>query len=121
MTAIYEAFCPRVLVYSTDEVNAWLQDTIHLPDVATLLKPWQTAGVERVSVRTSTFESLNLPTFPLRIDAAASALDERADWEGGWLDSLSSEMQEHTEQWLVDTPIDSRQFSSGVRELKAHW
>jgi hypothetical protein len=113
---VHEALCPRVWVYSTNEVDGLLQRTIHLPNLATLLQPWQSKGVERVTVRTSTFEASNWPVFPLRIDAAAAVADEGStlDLEGSWLDALSTEINQNAERWLAETPMDSRAAASLV-------
>ena len=54
---VLQCFAPRIAVYETAEVADWLDSRLNLPDLAVLLKPWQSRVVERVSLRSSTYET----------------------------------------------------------------
>lgn len=99
--AVRAALSPRIAVVESSDVTELCATRLGLPNLATLLQPWQLAGVERVSLRSATFETTDAPTFPLRIDPAG-AVEEEGPWEreGGWLDSLTADLNARLDQWL---------------------
>ena len=99
---VVQCFAPRIAVHETAEVADWLDSRLNLPDLAVLLKPWQSRGVERVNLRSSTYETSTAQYFPLWIDAAASIVEE-GQWEheAAWLDDAATEISQRTESWLA--------------------
>jgi hypothetical protein len=112
------ALAPRIAIYESEDVSSLCREHLGLPDLATLLKPWQAAGVERVNLRTSTFESITAPVFPLHIDEV-SEVREEGPWEreGGWLDSMTADINAKLDDWLADVPGD-RELVDCIRRLR---
>lgn len=114
-TTVTEHLCPRIACYETSEIGDLLQKTVHLPDVATLLKPWQASAVEKVQLRSSTFEVVNVAHFPLDIQAAAQINEEGAyEHAGGWLDDVGTEITRRTPAWLQE--IEAERAASAASE-----
>ena len=107
------ALCPRLVVSSSPDVSALIRERCGLPSLAALLGPWQEAGVERVQLHTSSYETTVAPTFPLRIDDASS-LEELTpeDRDGAWPDAFAGQLRRKADVWLKEegelTAIDER-------------
>ena len=114
-TVVHKTLCPRIAVLQTQDVTDLLQQEIHLPSLAVLLKPWQAAGVERVNLRTSAFEAFTAAQFPLCIDDLSNIQDESqsVDSLGGWLDNVSSRIN--------GLPVSEPASLDEASELETPW
>lgn len=65
MESITSHFSPIILTFSTKDVTDLLSTRANLNSFSSLLAPFQ-SNIQNVTVRSSSFDSINLPSFPVR-------------------------------------------------------
>ncbi|KAG0147993.1 hypothetical protein CROQUDRAFT_41977 [Cronartium quercuum f. sp. fusiforme G11] len=118
---IPNAFCPRIVVFSSNEADEACRRN-RLPDFAALLRPFQ--FIDKVTVRHSNYATIVRPSFPLSFLPAdrlrAEVAETGREDDSVWLDrSINAILTpERLAAWLSESSYTPLPKTSGPFKLK---
>jgi hypothetical protein len=134
---VARAVAPRIAVYASEDVQRLcqslgqdggfgglgsllqqFQDTLERSTLKTFLVHRLLLNYIEVTVRTSTYESQTLTSFPLLIDdhSAFGTTTSDRDQDEVALDEIGAYIQENSEKWTDETPLLEVRVDPGVKK-----